>query len=319
MFSISSRVDKNNSTFERFSLEQFYWILYYIFCGGKIMKIAISCETTVDVTKDLISKYNLHIVPFTIVLGNEQKLDGDITPEEIFSFVKETGKLPKTSAVNQFQYEEHFENILKEYDAIIHLTLSSLMSSAYQNAVEASKKYQNVKVIDSKTLSTGIALLALYAKELVDANHTLDEIVKKVQNRIPSNQASFILENVDFLYKGGRCSVLSYIGANLLSLKPQIIVKNGKMVAGKKFRGKFSKCVKQYVEHTLEQFNNPDKTRVFLTYTTADQETLGYITKRLYEVGFKEVLLTTAGGTISSHCGPHCLGILYFNDGGVNK
>lgn len=281
------------------------------------MRIAISCETTVDLTKELIKKYDLKIVPFTIVLGDEQRLDGDISPTEIFDFVRASGKLPKTSAVNQFQFEEHFKEIKKEYDAIIHFSLSSSMSSAYQNAVDASKEFENVYVVDSKTLSTGIALLALYAKELVDQNLPVEEILDKVCKRINNNQASFILENVNFLYKGGRCSMLSYIGANLLGLKPQIVVKDGKMVAGKKFRGKFRKTVPAYVDYTLEQFNNPDKTRVFLTYTTASQETLDLIENKLKEAGFKEILVTTAGGTISSHCGEHCLGILYFNDGGV--
>lgn len=281
------------------------------------MKIAISCETTVDLTKELINKYDIKIVPFTIVLGDEQRLDGDITPTEIFDYVNKTGKLPKTSAVNAYQFEEHFKELKKEYDAVIHFSLSSLMSSAYQNAVEASKLFENVHVIDSRTLSTGIALLVMYAKELVDQNLEINEIIDLVTNRIENNQASFILENVNFLYKGGRCSTLAYIGANLLGLKPQIIVKDGKMGAGKKFRGNFNKAVHQYVEYTLEQFNNPDKSRVFITYTTALQETIDIIFNRLKEEGFEEILITTAGGTISSHCGEHCLGILYFNDGGV--
>jgi DegV family protein with EDD domain len=279
------------------------------------MKIAISSETTVDLTKELLKEYDIHTVPFTIIMGEDQVADGEITPEEIFSFHNRTKILPRTSAVNEYQYENHFQDLLKSYDAIIHISLSSALSVAYTNASNVAKKLNNVTVIDSKSLSTGIALLCLHAQKLVRAGERLSNIINSIYERIPFVQASFALEKVDYLYKGGRCSLLSFIGANLLGIKPQIIVKDGKMIPGRKYRGKMMRVVKQYVDDTLLYYGNPDLEQVFITYTTADDEIIEMVQAILKGRGFKRIDITRAGGTISSHCGENCLGILYINDG----
>jgi DegV family protein with EDD domain len=279
------------------------------------MKIAISTETTVDLTKELLKEFDIHTVPFTIVMGESQVADGEITPEEIFNFYTNTKILPRTSAVNEYQYENHFQNLLKSYDAIIHISLSSALSVAYQNATNVAKKLNNVTVIDSRTLSTGVALLCVHAQKLVRASERLTNIIKSINERIPFVQASFALEKVNFLYKGGRCSLLSFIGANLLGIKPQIIVKDGKMIPGRKYRGKMMRVVSQYVDDTLLYYETPDLEQVFLTYTTADAEIIDMVRERLKKRGFKRIDITRAGGTISSHCGENCLGILYINDG----
>lgn len=279
------------------------------------MKIAISTESTVDLTKELISENDVKIVPFTVLLGNQSGLDGEITGKDIINFVNETKILPKTSAVNRSQYEEHFSEILKNYDAIVHISLSSKLSSAYENALAVSKEFKNVYVIDSQSLSTGIALLVLYARELVDKGLTPEEIVTAVEKRIPYVQASFELKRVDYLYKGGRCSVLSFLGANLLKIRPQILLKDGKMIAGKKYRGNFKRVVENYCLDVLEEYSNPDLSKVFLTYTTAEPEIIDYVKEVLIDRGFKNVYVTVAGATITSHCGEDCLGILYINDG----
>lgn len=278
------------------------------------MKIAISAETTLDVTKEIIDKYDIKILPFTILLGEDSAFDGQITTDEIIDFVDRTGTLPKTSAVNECQYNEHFESILKDYDAIVHFSLSSELSSAYSNAVRASKNFSNVYVIDTRSLSTGIALLVLRAKELVDSGATVQEVYEKSMEKIKNVQASFALKRLDYLYKGGRCSSLTYFGANLLKIRPQILVKDGKMVSGKKYRGSFSHVVKNYCRDVLEEFDNPDLTRAFLTYTTAEQEVIDIALNSLKDRGFKEILITRAGGTITSHCGENCLGILYLTN-----
>ena len=281
------------------------------------MKIAVSAETTVDLTKELLAEYDIHTTPFTILLGEEAKLDGEVGCEEIISYVTKTGILPKTSAVNEFQYEEHFGKLLESYEAVIHFSLSSEMSSACANAKTAAEKFDGkVKVLDSRSLSTGIALLTLYASELVRAGESFEDIVLKCEKRIPFVQASFILERLDYLYKGGRCSSLAYFGANLLKLRPQILVLDGKMGAAKKYRGKIESAVRSYCHDTLERFNNPDLSIGFLTYTTASEEMLDIAKSALTERGFKKIYITRAGGTITSHCGEHCLGILYINDGG---
>ncbi len=279
------------------------------------MKIAISAETTVDLTKELQERFQINIVPFTIQLGPNVALDGEISTDEIISYVNANGVLPKTSAVNEYQYTEHFNKLLNEYDYVIHFSLSSELSLAFNNAVRSAEQLKNVYVVDTRSLSTGIALLAIYASELVNLGFSAEDIVKRVETRKEFVQASFELNRLDYLHKGGRCSSLAFFGANLLKIRPQIIVKNGKMVTGKKYRGNFSHVVKKYCEDVLEEFNNPDLSRVFITYTTADKDVLDSVVEILKDRGFKEILITRAGGTITSHCGEDCLGILYINDG----
>ena len=219
------------------------------------MKIALSAESTIDMPKELLEKYKISTVPFTVVLGDDTFLDGEMPISKIFDYVKSSGKLPKTSAVNQVQYEEHFTKLLKDNDTIIHFSLSSEFSSAYSNAVMASKEFDGkVFVIDSRSLSTGIALLAINARKLIDKGFSPMEIVKNIEARIPFNQASFILKRVDYLYKGGRCNMLQLLGANLLKLRPQIIVKDGKMKSGSKYRGNMESATIKYVEETLKEF-----------------------------------------------------------------
>lgn len=279
------------------------------------MRIAISAETTVDLQKELLLEKDIHTVPFTLLLGETTFLDGEIKPQQIFDFVNKTGKLPKTSAVNEYQYDQHFDELLKNYDAVIHISLSSKISSAYRNACLSAEKRKNVYVIDSCSLSTGIALLCYYASKLAKDGKEPSEIVSAVEERTKFDQTSFVLEKVNYLYKGGRCSALAYFGANILGLRPQIIVKEGAMVAGKKYRGNLKKATMQYIEDTLSTFDNPDLSQVFLTYTTADQDIINSVKARLVERGFKRIDITNAGGTITCHCGEHCLGILYLNDG----
>ena len=282
------------------------------------MKIAISAETTVDLTLELIDEFDIKIVPFTIQLADKTVLDGEITTDEIINFVNENKILPKTSAVNEYQYTEHFSEILKDYDAIIHFSLSSDMSMACSNAKRAAEQFENVYVVDTRSLSTGIALLAIDAKKCVDKGMTAKEVYERALSRVPYVQASFELKRLDYLYKGGRCSGLVYFGANLLKIHPQIVVKDGKMISGKKYRGNYAHIVKNYCADVLNEFNTPDLTQAFLTYTTADQAVLDTALNALKDRGFKNIYLTRAGGTITSHCGEDCLGILYINDGDKN-
>ncbi len=282
------------------------------------MNICISAETTIDLTPELLEEFDIKVLPFTLVLGEKEVLDGQISPDDLFAFTDKTGKLPRTSAVNQFQYEEHFRALLKDYDAIIHFALSTKLSSACANATAASEEEEfkgKVFVIDTLSLSTGIALQAIYARKLARSGKEPAEIVDLCKARIPFDQTSFSLESVNYLYKGGRCSMLAMLGANVLRLKPEIFVKDGAMVAGAKYRGPMKKVVLEYVEDTLKLFPNIDPDQVFITYSTAPQEVLDAVKERLLQAGFNRIDFTRAGGTISCHCGPHCLGILYMNDG----
>ena len=279
------------------------------------MKIAISAESTIDLPESLRKKFDIQTVPFTVLLGENSALDGVITPNEIFAYVDDTGVLPKTSAVNEYQFNEHFDKLLEEYDAVIHFSLSSEISSACANAKAAASIKKNVYVIDTRSLSTGIALQAIYARKLAEEGLDPKEIVKKCEKRIPFDQTSFVIKTLDYLYKGGRCSGAARFASTVFRIKPQILVKDGKMFPGKKYIGKFSQCIRKYVKDTLEEFNNPDPDVVFVTHTMANPEVVKETIKLLKENGFKNVYETTVGATISSHCGPKCLGILYMNEG----
>lgn len=280
------------------------------------MKIAISAESTIDLPKEVLAEFDIRTVPFTLVMDDTTALDGEVHAEDLFAFVEKTGKLPKTSAVNEFQYEEFFQKLLNEgYDAIIHFSLSSKISSACNNAILASKKFKNVYVIDTLALSTAIAVQAIYGRKLADKGYSPEEIVEKVKARIPNVQTSFVLETVNYLYKGGRCSALAKLGANLLHIKPKIIMKDGSMTSTKKYRGNMMKVVMDYVEDTLKESKNIDHDLVFITSSSAPDDVVEAVRARLEKEGFRRIVPTHAGATITCHCGPHTLGILYYDDG----
>lgn len=280
----------------------------------KTMKIAISAESTVDLSTELLEQFDIKTTPFTITLGEQVFCDDQNISKKIFEFVEKNKTLPKTSAVNQFQYQEHFSSLLKSYDAIVHISISSQMSSAYQNALNASKQFENVFVVDSKTLSTGIALLAIKARNLANDKIPAKDIAEIIQDQTQNVQADFILENLQYLYRGGRCSSLSLLGANLLKIKPLITVRDGKMTSSKKFMGNFSTCVEKYSNHIFETYKNPDLQYAFVTCSSADKDIIDNLVEKLKNRGFKNIFQTFAGGTICSHCGPNCLGILFLNN-----
>ena len=285
------------------------------------MKIVITTETTCDLSPEQIAENNIKVLPLTVILGEKSGLDGiDITPQDIFDYAENHKDLPRTSAVNEFTYEEFFKGVLKEADAIVHIALSSGLSSSCENAINVSKRMKNVYVIDSLNLSTGIGLQVLYACELRDRGLSPEEIVKKVEARRSSVQASFFVNTIDYLYKGGRCSKVAALGATLLRIKPQILVKqDGKMVPGSKYFGRKTQACKAYCEDVLKTFNNPDKTIIFITHTHANEEVVEVARNILKERGFPNIVETYAGATITSHCGQGTLGILYYNDGGKDR
>ncbi len=279
------------------------------------MKIAISTESTLDIPKELQKEFDISVIPFLVILGDKSAADGEITPQDIFDYVEQTGNLPKTSAINEFQYDQYFSKLLRNHDAVIHLSLSSGISSSCSNAVKAASIMKNVYVIDSQSLSSGIALLAIYARKLANKGLDPEEIVNKVERRVPYVQASFVINSLNYLYKGGRCSGLANFAAALFRIKPQIIVKDGKMMPQKKYHGRNDVCVTNYCHDTLEEFNNPDLSIAFVTHSHATEEMQKIAENELKRRGFKKIYNTLAQATITSHCGPKTLGILYINDG----
>ena len=277
------------------------------------MKIAITAESTIDMPKELLEKYDIKTLPFTVILGDKDYRDGEVNSSDIFDYVAKTKILPKTSALNQNDYEEFFGKILLDYDGIVHFCLSSKISSACSHAIAAAKTCANVFVVDSQTLSTGIALEAIYARKLAEEGKDAKEIYDTLTTLTPKVQASFVIERLDYLYKGGRCSALALFGANLLKLRPQIILKDGAMKPAKKYRGHMDKVIENYCRDVLIDNPEPDLEIGFITYTSATPEMVAAAKKAMQERGFKTIYETHAGATITSHCGEHTLGILFMN------
>lgn len=278
------------------------------------MKILISSDSLCDLPKSELKKHNIEILSIPITLGNEIFLDGvEITPEKIFEYVEKNKTLPKTSAINEYTYREFFENHLKNYEAIIHFTISSKMSLCYENAKKASEGLENVFVIDSTTLTSGIGLLILKACELREKGKTVNEIVNYINSQKQNPQVSFVIETLEFLHKGGRCSSLQFFGANLLKLRPSIKCVDGKLEVNKKYKGKMTDVVESYILDTLKENPNYDNSYVFITHTASD-EILQKAEETLKQLAnFKQIFKVKASSTITTHCGKNTLGIIYLN------
>lgn len=275
-----------------------------------MIKIAISVESSADLTAEMIEKYDIKVIPYHITVGDETFDDGEKSAEELFAIVDKTGVLPKTTALNEFEYAEFFNGLKKDYGAVIHLCLSGGITSSCGNAVRAASGIKNVFVVDSRSLSIGTGCLAIYARELADNGTRSEEIVKSLEDLVKKTVTSFIIERLDYLHKGGRCSSIALFGANLLKIRPRIVMKDGEMVADKKYRGGMAAVVGKFAEELFAEFP-PVGDKVCIAYTTATPEMLKAATDKCKENGFKEVLIARAGATISSHCGANTLGIFY--------
>lgn len=278
------------------------------------MRIAISAESAVDMSEELLKEFDVKTTPFMINLKDETIEDRIGVSKDIFDFVDKNKILPKTSAVSPDQFRNHFENLLKEYDAVIHVSISSLMSSAYNNAKMASEDMENVYVIDSKNLSTGIALLCIRGRELASSGKDVKDIVATLEGLKEKLRVSFVIEKLNYLHKGGRCSALTLLGANVLKIKPQIVVKDGRMGVNKKYIGGLNKVIEKYINDLMSEYTSPNLDYVFITHSSEMPECQKIIKEKLIEKGFKNIYDTYAGGTISSHCGPNCIGVLFIDN-----
>ena len=278
------------------------------------MNIKITADSTCDLTPELIDAYHITITPLAVSCGSENFKDGvDITPDALYEKIAATGELSSTAAVNVQEYIDVFSEALQEYDAVIHFTISSAMSACYQNACIAAQEVGNVWVVDSRNLSTGIAHLVLDAYDLAEGGMEPAEIQKELERRREKLDVSFVVDTLAYLRKGGRCTAIAAIGANLLKLHPCIFVKNGEMGVGKKYRGKLDACLVNYVKDRLADPETVDARRVFITDSGVDQATRDLVEQTVRElIPFEEVIHTRAGCTVSSHCGPGTLGILFY-------
>ncbi len=280
------------------------------------MKVVISVESSSDCPKDLAEQYHLSIIPFTIIKGDKTFKDGEESLEELFAFVEESGKLPRTSAINCYEFETHFAKLLSENDAVVHVSMSHACSSAYQNACAAAEKFPGkVYVVDSLVFHTGQLLLALYGAALVKQGLSAQQIAEKLQERAPSISTTATLEKVNYLYKGGRCNALALLGANLLRLRPEVELRSGEIKLAKKFRGNLRKWTGDYIEDRLSHVDKADKRLVFVSSTSPMEEAVALAKEKLLEAGFQEVIYVKAGATIGTHTGPGTFSIEFFADG----
>lgn len=277
------------------------------------MRVKIISDSTCDLSKELVERFDLEIIPLTVNLGADSFLDGQMDTEEIYRYVSTSGNLPKTSAINAEDYREVYEKWTKEGYQIVHFTIGSGFSSCFSNARIAAEDFEEVYPVDSKNLSTGQGLMVLYAAELAEKGLSAKEIAAACEELAPRVEASFVIDRLDYLYKGGRCSALSMFGANLLKLKPSIVVDQGKMHPDKKYRGKYDHVLLQYVRDCIAGREDIDKHRVFITHTKCDEMVVESVKNLVRELcpDFEEVLETTAGATVTTHCGPNTLGVLF--------
>ncbi len=282
-------------------------------------KVLLFADSTIDLTPELCERYNIHTVPIYIVLNDKTYKDGEITSEEIFDNYYKTKALPKTAAININDIVTALQPYVDEGYEIVYVSLGSALSSSFRNSCLAAEELGGkVYPIDSCSLSTGAGLLAIEAAERIAKGMPAKQVAEEVQALSKNNHASFVLDTLEFLKAGGRCSALAAFGANLLGLKPSIKVnneENGAMGVGKKYRGKYDKIIFNYVDDTLAQYDNLKTDRCFVTYSSMDdgleQKVLEYVKAKGI---FKEVFLTRASGTISSHCGPNTLGVLFMTE-----
>ena len=278
------------------------------------MNIKILSDSTCDLPKELVERYDITLFPLTVVKDGVNYRDNvTITPADIFAHVAAGGDLCSTAAGNVAEYQELFAQYAGKYDGVVHVNIGSGFSSSYQNACLAAMDYGNVIVIDSQNLSTGQGHIVVKAAQLAKECATLEELRDKINALVPKVEASFVLDQLKYMAKGGRCSSAAALGANLLNLKPCIEVRDGKMSVVKKYRGNYAKCLANYVTDRLAHREDIEKDLLFLTYTPVTEESLSAVKKAIADHGsdFADIVESNAGCTVSCHCGPGTLGVLF--------
>ena len=276
-------------------------------------KVIIASDSTTDLSAELIREHDIRIVPLGVSLGERQYRDGlDINPDMIYEHYQKTGELPRTSAVNVDGFVHFFEDCKKEDADVVFFTISSDMSSTYNNACLACRKMEGIHVVDTRNLSTGGGLLVLRAAEMAKEGKSAEEIAKTCEELAPYVDASFVVDDLEFLRKGGRCSAVAAVSAALLRIKPCIVVRNGKMSVGKKYHGRFDAALKKYIDDQLKDTEDLVPDHVFVTHAGCDEAIWQSAVEQVKSIGvFKDILVTRAGCTVSSHCGRNTLGVLF--------
>lgn len=279
---------------------------------SEYLNIAVSGESPMDFSQELLEKEEIKAIPFHIAFDETDHLDGTFKNEEMFAYFDRTGKVPQSGAPSIEEYKQLFASCLESHDAVLHISMSGLLSSGYQNAVAASKEFPEgkVEVIDSRTISLGIGIIALKAKEIIKKGvKTLAEAKEKAAAFVSKIKASLLIDRLEYMYRGGRCSKLVLLGANLLRLKPVIEVVDGKLTVGSKYRGKREKCLRNYIEREVNSCPDADKDLAVVGFTsTNDEEGQRVARETLTELGFKRIIMTQCNATNSVHGGPLVVG-----------
>lgn len=299
------------------ALETCYNIFKQIYKGIYEMKIKITSDSTCDLGDKLIAQNDIGIFALQVILGENTYRDGEIAPQAIFDYVAATGMLPKTSAGSTEEYTQFFKEQLASCEELIHFNISSKASSTHSAASIAAKQFKGkVKVIDSKALSTGQGLLVLKACDFRAQGMSSDEIAERITALTPKVNTSFVPDDLNYLHKGGRCSLAAMLGAKVLKLHPLIEEdREGQLIAKKKYMGSMERCIKTYVQDLRAQYRRYDKTRCFVTHSCADQSIIDIAKKEVADMfEFDEVIETVAGAIITSHCGRNTLGVLFISE-----
>ena len=278
--------------------------------------VKIISDSTCDLSPELIAKYDIDILPLHILLGEDEYEDGkNITPEQIYNWSDENKTTPKTSAPALTDAIELFKPYIDEGREIVCFSISSSMSTSgnvMRIAAGELEAEDRITVIDSANLSTGIGLLVIEAAIMAQNNHTVEEIVSAIEALKPNVRASFVVDTLTYLYRGGRCNAVSAMAGGVLKLHPKIVVENGAMNASKKYRGKINSAIMTYVKDMEDDLKAARPDRVFITHSGCDRTIVEEVHSYLENLGvFSEILETRAGGVISSHCGPGTLGVLF--------
>ena len=279
-------------------------------------KVIITSDSTTDLSPELRQRYNVVVMPLVVSLNDVNHLDGiDITPEDIYRNYAANKTLPKTAAPNLADCASFFRQFTDQGYSVVHFTISSEMSSTYQNSVIAAEDFENVYVVDSRNLSTGGGLLVIHAAELAAKGMAAKDIAEECRRLAPCVDASFVIDSLEFLHKGGRCSTVAMLGANLMNFKPCIVVKNGAMSVGKKYRGKYDQVLLKYIEDRVGDASDIIKDHVFITHAGCDDAVVDACVAKLKTLGeFPNIHVTRAGCTVSSHCGRNTLGVLFIRN-----
>lgn len=281
--------------------------------------VKIATDSCCDLTLDQIKENDIAVLPLLVSLGEDDYFDGvDVKPEDIYEFVKENKQLPKTAARSTEDFKEFFEKLLEDGSEVIYTGIGSGLSCTFENARRAKEELgcDRLFVVDSKSLSTGIGLLLLYAKKLALEGKSGADIVAQMQKQAEFNQASFVVNKLDYLHKGGRCSAMAKFGANLLKIKPRLELVDGKIENTGKYMGQFKSVLLKYVDDMLKANPNPKKDICFVTHTKTEQEIIDAVIAHIKSKNiFEQIVETTAGSTITCHCGENTLGVLFLTEG----